>query len=156
VLKDKSPDKKDKLLWKWLKGAATLAAEFGDPLTTSGYTLCVYDASASTQPLILAMAPAGGTCAGKPCWKAAKNGFKYRDTELTPDGLQFLLEKGGATASAKIISRGKGANLGMPSLPLTTPVTVQLVRNDDPSLCWTAIYSASLKNQTDQFKARAD
>ena len=31
--------------------------------------------------------PAGGTCAGKPCWKATGvKGYKYSDKALTPDG----------------------------------------------------------------------
>jgi hypothetical protein len=156
VLKDKSPDKRDALVWKWVKGGATAAGDYGDPLTTTGYTLCVYDASANAQPLLLAMAPPGGTCAGKPCWKAIAGGFKYKDKDLTPDGLSFLLEKAGAAKKAKAIVKGKGANLGVPALPLTIPVTVQLERNDDPSICWTATYGTTIKNQTDQFKAHAD
>lgn len=156
LLKDKAPDKKDKLLWKWLKGTATSQADLGAPLATTGYTLCVYDASASAQPLILAMAPPAGTCAGKPCWKSVKGGFKYKDKELTPDGLQFLLARSGAALSAKVIVKGKGTNLGVPALPLSPPVTVQLKRNDDPSICWTATYSTPIKNLPEQFKARAD
>jgi hypothetical protein len=156
ILKNKSPDKKDGLTWKWIKGAATTPADLGTPLSTTGYTLCVYDASANPQPLILAMAPPGGTCHGKPCWKTVKGGFKYGDKDLTPDGLSFLLEKSGAAGAAKVIVKGKGANLGMMSLPLTTPVTVQLKRNDNPSNCWTATYSTTTKNQSDQLKAKAD
>lgn len=156
VLKNKSPDTKDGLLWKYVKGAATVTADFGDPLTATGYSLCVYDSSANAQPLMLAMAPPGGTCAGKPCWKTIKGGFKYKDKELTPDGLQFILEKSGIAGKSKLIVKGKGANLGMTTLPLTTPVTVQLKRNDTPTTCWQATYSTSLKNLPEQFKAKAD
>jgi hypothetical protein len=156
VMKDKSPDKKDALIWKWVKGAATTKPEFADPLT-SGYTICVYDGSANAQPLLLSMAPPDGTCAnGKPCWKTTKTGFKYRDKELTPDGLLFMLQKAGAATAAKVIVKGKGPNLAMPSLPLTTPVTVQLKKNDNPGICWAATYSAPTKNLSDQFKSRAD
>jgi hypothetical protein len=156
VLKNKSPDKKDALLWKYVKGAATALGDFGDPLNTTGYTLCVYDASVNPQPLILAMAPPGGTCAGKPCWKTIKNGYKYKDKELTPDGLQFILEKAGVATKTKLIVKGKGANLAMTTLPLTTPVTVQLKRSDTPTTCWQATYSTATKNLPEQFKAKAD
>ncbi len=156
VLKDKSPDKRDSMLFKYVKGAATALPDFGDPLNTTGYTLCVYDSSVHAQPLILAMAPAGGTCLGKPCWKTVKNGYRYKDKELTPDGVQFILEKSGIATKSKVIVKGKGANLGMTTLPLTTPVTVQFKRTDAPATCWQAIYSTPIKNLPEQFKAKAD
>ena len=156
VVKNKTPDKKDVLVWKWVKGAATTPLELGTPLTSTGYTICVYDASANPQPLLLAMAPPAGTCAGKPCWQSVKNGFKYKDKDLTPNGLSFLLEKAGAAAAAKLIVRGKGANLGAPGLPLTPTVTVQLKKNDDPGVCWQSKFSTTIKNLPDQFKAHAD
>ena len=34
---DKSPDSKDRLQWKWLKGTATSVADFGAPLTATDY-----------------------------------------------------------------------------------------------------------------------
>src|SRR6185369_8013234 len=156
LLKNKSPDKRDVLLWKWIKGAATTIADFGTPLTTTGYTLCVYDASASPQPLLFSQAPPGGTCHGKPCWKTTKTGFKYKDKDLTPDGLSFILEKAGVAQAAKVIVKGKGANLAMPTLPLTPTVTVQLKKNDDPGICWQAAYTTTIKNLPEQFKAKAN
>jgi hypothetical protein len=42
----------------------------------------------------------------------------------------------------------------MPTLPLTTPVTVQL--KNAAGVCWEAKYSLSTKNVADQFKAKAD
>src|SRR5262245_3454595 len=38
--KDKTPDVGDQVSFKWSKGEATQAADFGDPLTTDGYALC--------------------------------------------------------------------------------------------------------------------
>ena len=139
-----------------MKGAATALPDFGDPLNTSGFTLCIYDASVRAQPLMLEMAPAGGTCAGKPCWKSIKGGYKYKDRDLTPDGVQFILERSGIATKAKIIVKGKGANLSMTTLPLTTPVTVQFKRTDAPTTCWQATYDTPIKNLPEQFKAKAD
>lgn len=154
LLKDKSPDKKDKLVWKWIKGEATTLADFGTPLTTTGYTLCLYDQSTTAQPLLRALAPAAGTCAGKPCWKTIKTGLKYKDKDLDPDGVLQIGLKAGGTGTSKVIFKGKGVNLLMPTLPLTPKVTVQL--RNDAGVCWEAEYSAPIKNLSDQFKAKAD
>jgi hypothetical protein len=153
-LKDKSPDKKDGLNWKYVKGAATLVGEFGDPIGTTDYTFCLYDSSAAPQPLILAHAPAGGTCGTKPCWKTIKGGFKYQDKLFTPDGLQQVLLKSGVATKTKILVKGKGDNLPMPTLPLTPPVRVQL--KSEGGVCWEATYSTPIKNLPEQFRAKAD
>ena len=42
----------------------------------------------------------------------------------------------------------------MPTLPLTTTVTVQL-KNED-GVCWEASYSTAIKNLPEQFRAKAD
>jgi hypothetical protein len=44
VIKDNALDSKDLLKWKWAKGSATDVTDFGDPVTTDAYFLCVYDA----------------------------------------------------------------------------------------------------------------
>ncbi len=154
TLKDKSPDKKDGLNWKYVKGAPTVVGDFGAPLTTTDYTLCIYDSSARPQPLLLAQIPAGGTCPTKPCWKAIKGGFKYNDKLFTPDGIQQLQLKSGIAGRSKIILKGKGIDIPMPTLPLTTTVTVQL-KNED-GVCWEARYSTAIKNIPQQFRAKAD
>lgn len=154
ALKDKSPDKKDQVNWKYIKGAATTLADFGTPLTTTDYTLCVYDASAAPQPILLAHIPAGGTCGTKPCWKAIKGGFKYNDKLLDPDGIQQLQLKSGVATKAKIIAKGKGVNLPMPALPLSPTVTVQL--KSESGVCWEARYTNPQKNIPEQFRSKAD
>jgi hypothetical protein len=151
-LRDRSPDAGDRLTWGWNKGSATSKADFGDPLTTTSYRLCLYDGSSHRLSTI--HVPAGGTCGTRPCWKETTSGFSYIDHDLTPDGLGKLVLKSGAAARAKITARGKGDNLPMPTLSLTLPVTVQLV-NDDGT-CWEATYSTARRNDATQFKAKAD
>ena len=36
LIKNKADNSKDKLIWKWLKGAATTTAEFADPTVDRG------------------------------------------------------------------------------------------------------------------------
>src|SRR4029077_11332506 len=43
LIKDKSPNSGDTILWKWTKGADTTLGEFGDPTSTADYALCVYE-----------------------------------------------------------------------------------------------------------------
>jgi hypothetical protein len=88
LLRDRLPDSRDRLTWKWVKGAATTPADFGDPTLATDYRLCVYDATGDGAALIAAAdIPAGGTCAGTPCWKATTRGFRYRDKAATPDAI---------------------------------------------------------------------
>jgi len=131
---------KSKLGWKWGKGAATTKAEFGAPKTTTDYRLCVYDGDGVRQ--LSLRAPAGGTCAGKDCWKETRKGFKYKDKEATPDGIVALALTEGVAGKAKIGLVAKGALLTLPSLPLaqSSPVRVQLL-NSGTSSCWQASYT---------------
>jgi hypothetical protein len=155
-IKKDSEDDKDKLQWKWLKGSATTKADFGNPLSDTGYVLCVYEAGALA---LTKVAIGGGSChESVPCWKETATGFKYKDRDNSPSGPYTMLLKAGLDGKAKIIWTGKGSDLDPPSPPLTQPVTVQLV-NDD-GLCWEAVYGApALKNvggSPAQFKDKAD
>ena len=160
LIKDKTPDDKDVVIWKWIKGAVTAKADFGSPTTTTSYQLCIYDGAPS---LILGAAiPAGGLCnaaSPKACWQDKPTGFSYNDKDLTPDGIQKLILKEGLVAGkAKIILKGKGALLDDPTLPITaSPVTVQLL---NASTCWQATYSSpftkNVGGTSPQFKDKAD
>jgi hypothetical protein len=140
VLKDSTFDAKDSVSWKWSRGSATTLADFGDPTTTEGYVLCIYDAAPGVD--FAASAPAGGACKnGKPCWKASgTKGFKYGNAELTPEGVQKLTLLSGADGKAKIGFTGKGEPLRMPALDgLTFPLIVQLQGTHGE--CWAATYA---------------
>jgi hypothetical protein len=131
--------------------------DFGDPLGGSDYTLCVIDRQGGSPTLRLsATAPAGGLCAGKSCWAAKSTAYKYKDKDATPDGLTSMgLGAGAVPGKGKLKVKGKSANLGVPALGLTTPVTVRLVR-DDASTCWEATYSTPIASDASQFKAKSD
>jgi len=158
LLGNNSDNTKDKLTWKWVKGEKTDFADFGDPRTTDDYTLCIYE-TVGGQPSVLlsATAPAGDQCAGLACWKAlGTTGYKYKDRELTPNGLDTIILKAGDDGKAKIIVKGKGANLGLLTpLDVELPVTVQLQSGNGQ--CWGADYFSVgvKKNEADLFKAKA-
>ncbi|MEO6028931.1 MAG: S8 family serine peptidase [Candidatus Binatia bacterium] len=155
-LRNTSPDSKDRLQWKWIKGSATAKAEFGNPTASTGYTLCVYDGNANL--IANAALPAGGSCnaaSPRPCWRENAKGFRYIDKDLTPSGIQQLVLKAGPNGKAQINLKGKGDLLPDPTLPISDlPVTVQLVSS--AGQCWTATYGTTFRNDGQQFKAMAD
>jgi hypothetical protein len=151
--KDKSTDAAHRLVWKWLAGSAT-KAEFGNPLATESYRLCIYDGGTLVSS---ARMDAGGTCHGGACWKETALGYTFKDRDLTPDGAYQLVLKEGPTGGAKITFKGRGVNLQMPDLAaLTGPVAVRL-HTSSGSVCWGATYSAPFQHQdATAFKDHAD
>jgi acyl-homoserine lactone acylase PvdQ len=154
-VQDRTPDTRDRLLWRWLAGAATAKNDFGDPRAATDYQLCIYDGA----PALVAHAavPAGGLCGAKarPCWTETARGFRYADPDLTPDGVQKVLLKAGLDGKAQLRVQGKGALLDVPALPVQTlPVTVQLMSGE--GACWEAVYRSPIWNLTERFKAKAD
>jgi cysteine-rich repeat protein len=153
-LKNRVPDSKDSLIWKWTKGETTPLADFGDPSGSDAYRLCVYDATGVRAGMT---APAGGSCGTRPCWSSGPTGFKYKDNVGTPDGIAQLQLKAGTTAGrASIMLKGKGPALRLPLTGLlASPITVQLRRPNGP--CWEAVFSAPFAAQDERsFKAKSD
>jgi parallel beta helix pectate lyase-like protein/di-heme oxidoreductase (putative peroxidase) len=143
--------------WVWNKGATTALADFEDPVSGSAtMQVCLYDASGASQPLAsMALLP-GGTCGTKPCWTASGTStFKYGNKAGTPNGLMKGQFKAGLAGKPKISASGKGVHLPLPSLPLTLPVTVQLLIDKGvTSQCWQTTYSVAATNTAAQFKAK--
>ena len=154
-IEDRTPDDQDRLVFKWAKGAATSKSDFGDPLSSTSYELCLYD---GTSDLIShASAPAGGTCnaaSPRPCWRESSTGFKYADRDLTPNGVQTLLLKAGEAGKSRITLKGRGAALDVPPLPATLPVRAQLLNSD--GVCWEAQFGNATRNESDRLKARSN
>ncbi len=147
AIRNKTPDSKDQLAWKWGNGTVSSKAELGNPLTTDAYRLCVYD---GTGVVLETTAPPGDTCGGKkpkPCWKGTPKGFIYADKNLSPGGVKsIILVSDPKPGKAKVAFSAVGGNLTLPNLAtLTTPVTVQLLSGN--GTCFEAKYSAPFKKQ---------
>ena len=153
--KKKTPSDGNGLIWKWLHGPVTPAADFGFPLTATSYQLCIYDGAGL---VFAANAPAAGVCDGKACWTAQSKGFKYVDSERTPHGLQRIgLKAGFDSGKAGIKVKGKGALLALPDpTGLQSPIRVQL-RRSGASTCWESVFSAPFtKQDATGFSDRSD
>jgi hypothetical protein len=149
--KNKVFDGDDRLTWKWKRGAATSQTEFGDPTTTAGYLFCVYSGTASAL-VGQAVIPAS---AGN--WSAIDTrGYGYSDPFTLEDGITTVLLKGSADNKSKILVKGRGFYLPDLPLPLSAPITVQLM-NGDNQLCWGAIFDTSsiVRNDDARLKAKA-
>ncbi len=158
VMRQGGTPAKRRLLWRWNHGTA-VANDFGNPLTVSRYTLCVYDRSGPTGDAALLMAanaPVGSlSCDGKPCWRLT-TGFSYKDRSATNDGLTDIKLHAGESR-AKILVKGRGAALPAPATPAIPRLTVQLRRADGTAKrCWGAEYEgfAIEENDANGFKGR--
>lgn len=152
VKNDASDDTKDKLIWKWIKGAQTDVSEFGVPTGTTNYTLCVYAGTAA----IIDADVASNVDSGSPLWTSTSTGFKYKDKPGSSDGVQKVILKAGAANKSKALLKGKGSGLpDPPAGPFTLPVTAQLINSDD--VCFEGVFDTGdiIKNEAEQFKAKA-
>jgi hypothetical protein len=152
-IKERTPVDKSSMAWKWGKGAATMLDEFGDPTSTDGYALCVYDAGAlvSTSRVV-------GSCTKKPCWTLKPTGPVFSNKSLQPSGVKSLKLVAGPDGAASEKFAGKGASLALPDPgALTGPIDVQLRRSGGATLCWGARFTAPFSKQTgDSLKAKSD
>jgi hypothetical protein len=149
-VENRNPDTRDRLSWTWRKGAATTSADFGNPATTTPYTLCLYDGVGGVpQRRLTKVIPPGAH------WKAFSRGFRYRDSSLSAGGLSSVVLTQGATGRANVQVRGKGQPLGLPGLPLTkqSNVTIQLLSTN---ACWSSTFSTAIDNSLVRFKAKSN
>jgi cysteine-rich repeat protein len=138
---------KDKLVWKWIKGAAITPANLGSPPTSDGYAFCLYAGGALL---------AGGDLAAGSNWTATATGYKYSDPSGASDGITKSLLKRGGAGKSKVLVKGKGNNLPDPALgSLPLPVTAQLV-NTTSGFCVGASFAAPnvITGGASAFKAR--
>ncbi len=155
LMKDRTPDAGDQVVWKWLKGPTTPLSDYGDPMTTDDYALCVYDAGTLITSLV---APHGGTCRGKACWSAKATSLVYKNPDESATGTRTVsLKQGLADGKASISVKAKGQNIVMPNLgALTGPIDVQLQRSGGAP-CFGATYSAPfLKHDPTILSDKAD
>jgi hypothetical protein len=155
-VKDKADDSKDTVKWKWLKGEETLMTDFGDPFSSTEYTLCIYDETGGIPTLTTSLnLPPNGA------WKSNNKGFKYKDNTLAFHGIKKIQLKAGAAGKAKVDVQAKGLNLNPALVPFDgtrfydqdTKITAQLINS--VGLCWsTELPVPGLKNAVDRFKDR--
>lgn len=158
---DKENDGGDLVMFTW-KGDMS-AADVGSPTTTTGYSLCMY--GLGTFPKSVSAPFENSTCrrkANEPCWEQRGEGFVYRDPPRTWGGLQSVFIRPRPEASS-ILVRARGRTISefdtLPDvLPVAPPafVTVQFVRDDDPTKCWEAVFpdTSFVRNDSQRISAK--
>ncbi|MDG2304394.1 MAG: PQQ-binding-like beta-propeller repeat protein [Candidatus Binatia bacterium] len=148
--------KKPSLSWKLRKGDATSTADFLDPASFGRYvSVCLYDGSALAQPITAMNFASGGQCNGKDCWRTKSKGYKLKNKSgATSRGVGKIGLREGGQGRSSVLVKGQGDFLNLPSLPLTPPVTVQLIIDDGASRnCWQSSLPFVLENDATRFKA---
>jgi hypothetical protein len=158
LVKDRAPDTRDQLAWKWTRGADTAKADFGDPLTATRYALCVYDDTANGTVLVLAASvPAGGLCADRPCWQETTRGFRYKNRDGGSDGVSSLTLKEGAGGAAQIALKATGSALAMPAMPFAQSPRVTVQLKNDRGFCRESRFTAPATRTSDvEFRDKSD
>ena len=141
--------------WQWKAGEATTVAEFGDPVTSDDYEICMFDdEAASTPEIIMAVpVPAGGTCNSKPCWTATSKGPKYKNRGT---GVLGITTRAGADGAAAIKLKGKNIGFDLRYGVASKPLRLQL--RTESGQCWESTFSAAhvLKSSDFEYKAKSD
>jgi hypothetical protein len=141
---------KDQLVWTWTKGQSTTPAEFGDPINSNGYALCLYVGGTSAPLGSVAVPPDAVK------WRALSGkGYQYTDKGGVSAGVRRLVLKGSDANKSKVLVQGKGERLPDPTLgSLPLPITARLV-GAPADLCFEAVYDANdvTANDAKKFKA---
>ncbi len=152
IVKDNESDQKDtwKLIWKGNIGLG----DFGSPDWRTGYSLCSYGLGSGPKSLSV---PAEDLSCGKrgddACWrvKPRGKGYTYNDKLRADGGVAKVVFRPGQGGKALIKVLAKGDNIDpMATLPdsmpiAESPVTVQIVRDDFPNVCWEATFEPPFK-----------
>jgi acid phosphatase type 7 len=130
--------------WKW-KGGTIDPMDVGDPTGETDMAVCVYDAAGTLV--------GGALPHGVAEWRVASRGFEYKDPNVLRHGFQKIrIRTGTPSLNAYVQAKGKGALIGNPTLPVTLPVTAQLV-NLDNGKCWASQFTTTRKNLSDRVLA---
>jgi hypothetical protein len=155
VINDKTPDTGDSLTWQWARGPITPKSDYGNPLGTDDYALCLYNAGALVTS---AAADHGGVCGRASCWRDRPTRLDYANRTASPSGTTGItMREGLVDGRAVIVFVAKGVKVGMPDLTtLGGPVVVQLQRSGGGP-CFGATFSAPfLRSDATTFRDRSD
>lgn len=132
---------KDKLVFKWTKGAAATQADFG--AGPGDRDVCFYENAGGGLALVLQM-----TAPGAGFDPISDKGWKYVDSATASDGIKKMIQKGGDAGKSKIILSAKDGNLPTEFGTLANPdpgatAWAVQVHNDDNANCYGVEFDAA-------------
>lgn len=155
IVKRRADADRDEIKWKLGRGKATDVSEFSNPNTAgTDIAFCLYDANGGPTLIVAQAIDGASSCDGAPCWRGTSRGFSFKNDGLAT-GLQKIKLQAGTDGKTKIDVKGKGAQLGLASLPLVTPVIAQLVVDEaGTQRCWETAFTIAEKSTDALFKAK--
>lgn len=142
VARDRTPDERDALTWRWTRGESTTAGDFADPTATANYGICVYQGSGGSESLRIEIPPDSAA------WQTLDGGgYRYKDLQGTTDGVERLLLQPRPENKSNIRLEMRGENLPdlspiiYPSTASTFPLVFQLV-NEETGACWQSVFES--------------
>jgi hypothetical protein len=159
LLRDLSDSRFDGIIWLWNHGAATTKEEFGDPVNSTVYNLCMYDSIGDTPSFVLGSnLPALSDCnQARPCWRSTSSGYRYLDPRGVNNGTRLVTLSKGEDGKARLLYIARGVNTFIPDLPLDQDHQVIVQLKNSNGLCWEARYNAkALVNRRTLFVDRSD
>jgi hypothetical protein len=144
VLRQGSTDARDQLSWRW-RAASLDPLDLGAPAGETDVAVCVYD-----QDGVMA---GGSLLHGTPGWTSLGGGLLYLDSSASHRGIGMIkVRPATSVLRAQVLVKGRGAALGIPTLPASPPLTAQLV-NLDTGACWESVYTTPRRNAADRVVA---
>jgi hypothetical protein len=157
-ISDQTGTAKDKLKFKMSKGGATDLLDFGNPVESDSFVLCIWDSNGGVDQLAYwSVLQPGGTCNGKPCWSATSKGFKHSDKYSEESNLTKAKLSAGEAGSTSVSVQGAGIGVRPADLPFSSDpsVAVQLISSQS-NACWGATFSTPKKNESDAYQAKSE
>jgi uncharacterized delta-60 repeat protein len=161
LLREGTTDAGDRFEWTWTKGPATELSEFGNPVESTYYIVCLYDESGTPRLIFESGVRAAEICPPykQTCWQPVRDvGFQYSVPSGSFHGTTRVLLKAGTAGKTKAVMKARGRLLSYnhPPLPLSAPLRMQFVGSN--GLCLEAGYpSASVvRNDAREFKVKSE
>lgn len=156
-IRDRDGSELDRIQWRLRSNLIPESGVFGEPVVEGdSYRLCIYQGENPDGPLLSTFLLGGASCDDRPCWRArGADGWRYRDVLGSRGGVRRLRVGRAGNGSLRIRVAARGGEIEVPSLPLPTPLTVELVRGGGVArACWQARFDTSYVSDVVRFKAR--
>ena len=122
--------------WRWTHSVTPV--DFGDPMSSSDYQLCLESAGGTFSQTI-------GHGDG---WRPTNSGFRYTSSNASVRSVNLK------ASSHKVVVAAGIDTTAAPALPLSTPVRLRLVRGSGPSaVCFEAEFASPSVNDDRRFRA---
>ena len=156
-IRDGAGARRDRFAWQW---SGSVGSGMGDPLVATSYRICLYDSRAGTPELVGEwQLPAAGTCGARPCWRANRTGYRFRNRAAAAGyvGSAHWMRKSDGSLKLQLQAKGESAALPAPfnaAVYFGQDPAVQLQLLSSDGTCRQATFDGTaIYNRPDAFHA---